>query len=82
MESAPKLGNERTAKPCMLKNPLLKHCLHKCIFLERKRPTAHLADNEKILSLDHAVLDHGVNALSHLRLVLVDISSINVPVTR
>lgn len=45
-------------------------------------PTTHLANNEKILSLDHAILDHGLNALAHLDLVLVDIRPINVPVTR
>lgn len=45
-------------------------------------PTTHFANNEKILSLDHAVLDHGLDPLSHLPLVLVDIRSINVPVTR
>lgn len=49
---------------------------------EATSPTAHLANNEKILPLDHAILDHGMDALSHLRLVLVDKRSINVPVTR
>lgn len=44
--------------------------------------TTHLANYEKILSLDDATLDHGVNTLSHLCLVLVDVRSIDVPVTR
>lgn len=41
----------------------------------------HLANNEKILSLNSAILDHGPDSLSHLGLVLVDKCSINVPVT-
>lgn len=43
-------------------------------------PVIHLAHDEEVLPFDHAILDHGVNALSHLCLVLVDKRSIDVPV--
>ncbi len=72
---------------CTLRNPVLKHSLHTVNKQATSVPMpiwghAHLANNEKILSLGHAILDRGPNALSHLGLVLVDKRSINVPVTR
>lgn len=45
----------------------------------RFKPT-HLADDEKILPLHHAVLDHGLDALPHLGLVAVEERPVDVPV--
>ncbi len=45
------------------------------------QPTTDLADNEKILSLHHAFLNHGVNTLSHLCFITVGKRSVDVPVT-
>lgn len=50
---------------------------HVCVNIAQ---TTHLANNEKILPLDHSILDHVLNTLSHLCLVLVDKRPIDVPV--